>query len=150
MLNSLLDFGALDPKLEKLYISSILADLKIPNQNMRHKFVDIINICQEFIRIDVENNRSSVSLRDIQRVKEITEFYALLYLFKRKIKNMERFRNNSKHDTACRVEKSFDEFVLTREKGLDSPEVTPFLIDAFTVSIYLNYVYRIFNIGKSL
>ena len=91
-----------------------------------------MNECQQFIRNEVEKNLSSVSLRDIQRVKEITQFYYMVLLYKEKVPD---------------GEKPFDSFCLT-ECSTFSKNFFSFWVQAIFVSLYLNYVYRIFDQSK--
>jgi hypothetical protein len=134
MLTSLWDFGALDPKIEITYISSILKELNF-DPPVLEIISECINECQSFIREDVEKNLSSVSLRDIQRVKEIIQFYYMVLLYK------------SKYSDGI---ESFDTFCLkTGLCSFDKSKIDLW-IQAFMVSIYLCYVYRIFQLSKMM
>jgi hypothetical protein len=133
MLYGLWDFGALQNTIEAKYINSILKDLELTDI-LAEVFSEAINRCQEFIRVDVEHNNSSVSLRDIQRVKDITQFYIYLLLFR------ETFKDNDKL--------IFDDFCIKASKIREQVK-NKIKIKAFIVSLYINYVYRIFSYGKS-
>ena len=134
MLYGLWDFGALDTKIERKYIDSILNDLNM-GPGFMQAFAGAVNKCQEFIRETVEKNNSSVSLRDIQRVKEVVQFYSHLLAYRRRLKESEN------------TDLMFDEYCIglsTRKSQFRDED----LVKAFCVSLYLNYVYRIFSDGR--
>lgn len=131
LLLSLWDFGSLNSKIEKSYIKSILGELKFGN-NILDKISEIINVCQEFIRKDVEKNPSSVSLRDIQRVKEIIQFFFMVIWYRKQYSDL-----SSK----------FDHFCLEKE-CVYNKKYFDIWLRSVIVALYLCYIYRIFNCGK--
>lgn len=131
MLHSLWDFGALRSSIEETYISSILADVDFPVK-MKEAVAKCISQCQDFIRMKVEKNLSSVSLRDIQRVKEVMRFYFMVLFYRQ-----------SYHSGGP----DFDKFCL-ENKSVFSNNKFQLWVEAVLTSLYLNYVYRIFTEGR--
>ena len=85
-LSCLFNYGALTPSIEEMYIKAILSNLPIvskSNVNLKEMLSDCIVSSQNYIKKIVEENMSSVSLRDIKRVKKILNFYGF-YLKYRK------------------------------------------------------------------
>ena len=136
MLYGLWNFGALDSRIEQKYIKSIFSDLNMTQRKMA-TFAETVNQCQDFIRDRVEKNKSSVSLRDIQRVKEMTQFYTYLLAFCEAFQNPKPGSKELKFDDFC-IKFSKQRFDFNLEDKAK----------AFCVALHLNYVYRIFNDGK--
>ena len=139
MLQCLFDYGALSPKVELKYVEAIFSEFtnKI-NKTFLKLFIESVVSAQNFIKKEVSENESSVSLRDIKRVKKIFIFYCYLI----------RYRNDYKH-LVNKKGKYFDEFLeiyLMDFSRFPSEE----LFIAFIVSISINYLYRIIKHGRNL
>lgn len=93
-MSCLFDYGALGPDVEKKYIKAILNKFPVDIKNevdLKKILTESIVESQKFIREIVEENMSSVSLRDIKRVQKIFNFYSFYIMYKNKA--MEHYEN---------------------------------------------------------
>lgn len=144
LLVKLHDYGSLNEEVEKNYIRNMLSNIfcRIPNWVLfvrkqsnwyMRSLIDISFESQLFLK-KINNNDSSMSLRDIHRVKLIFEFYYLLLSYAK----------------AFQINKiSFNDFVTTFFSGnyLVNNE---FYLISMCMSIQLNYINRIGLIGIRL
>ena len=87
--------------------------------------------CHDYIKRHIDCNEASVSLRDVNRVKDIIVFLCNYQNFR------EKYFNTLK----------FDDFVY--ENKSDSMNINhEYLLNATYISLYINYVYRIFDEGS--
>ena len=133
MLQHLYDFGDIKEVYEKLFINQMLNELGI-TEELKEAFAKSIFDCQNYIREKVEKNHSTVSLRDIQRVKELAKFF---YSF---VKYKSEYTEGRK----------FDNFVIELELELFSENEEHITILAFALSLYFCYVCRVFSKGNSI
>jgi hypothetical protein len=131
LLTKIHDYGALSKEVEQDYIKAILGSLF--NQggfsgfnNYLNKLVTGASICQNYVK-KLNNNESSLSLRDLHRVKTVFEFYVKLLNYKKHFKqNFMTFEEFSKT------------FVMTSDTLKDSV-----FQRAFIISLILNYLNRL-------
>lgn len=141
LLTKIHDYGSLGKDVERAYIKSMMGSLfSEVDEDKTYGFwsysplrflealVDSTSYCQDFVK-ELNNNASSLSLRDVHRVKVVFSFYLSLAAFQKQYGHsqgkFEDFRETFKPDF-----KSIDKNLFFR---------------ALLVSISLNYVNRIVN-----
>ena len=135
MLTRLHDYGSLDDSAEREYIRGIISSIFGGSKRWREFFrkrgkgdclVEATFKGQKHLK-RINNNESSMSLRDVHRVKVIFEFYYALLAY-------EEQYSKGRSDFA-EFRSKFEE----RNESVCSRK----LATAFLVSIYLNYIVRI-------
>lgn len=128
LLSIVWDFGALSEKDEMEYIKRMLKG-KTPKMEV---LKEVVFICQCFIKIDLEKNKSSVSLRDIDRVNKIFHFsYALLNFFE--------------GNGSLTLDQHLDQYQKSfMESEIDDNR----FFDAMSITIAVNYYFRLHKNGR--
>jgi hypothetical protein len=138
MLQCLFDYGSLSKEVESKYINAIFGDLeKSLDKTIFSMLIETVVVLQNFIKSEVFKNESSLSLRDIKRVKKVFLFYCYFIKYR-------------KHYKEIKYEKllPFDEFILKEKLDFESLTRNE-LLRAFFVSIAINYLYRISHEGNA-
>ena len=132
LLHKIFDYGSLDKETEKKYIKNIFAQFSKDDKNPKSR--NYIRVICEFVCAGqnmmkyIFNNESAVSLRDVNRVKEVFIFYTLLLQYK-KIHQLSKYE-------------SFEEYNRLANFDLNKVSEENFLT-ALTVTMYINYIFRL-------
>jgi hypothetical protein len=150
MLQCLFDYGSLSRKVERKYVDAIFGEFKKHMEDhFWNVFVETVVNAQEFIKKKVSENESSVSLRDIKRVKKLFIFYCYLIKFRNSYKEIkQKIKEERRTNGEATTSNSFDHFMqnnLVNFKEISDDE----LFIAFIVSISLCYLYRIIKTSKT-
>jgi hypothetical protein len=146
-LQNLFDYGSLSKEDEKTYVNAILnkisqkVDQIINQEDFVLLFSEIVGFSQNFIRTTVMNNESSVSLRDIKRVKKIFLFYCYFISFKQQI-GIDQVRKNFGDNY------TFTDYLQSYDIDFNRLGNTQ-VLRALIISININYFNRIVNKSKS-
>lgn len=138
MLQCLFDYGSLSTEVEQKYVNAIFSDLKKMQikEEFQKMFIDIVVTAQNFIKEVVCENESSVSLRDIKRVKKLFIFYMYFIKYRNDYESLKKREINYFEQF---IESYYINFSHFEEKDL---------FTSFIVSIGLSYFYRIILDGK--
>jgi hypothetical protein len=139
LLSKIHDYGSLNKEVEKSYIESMMKSIFVDfddlEKNKKKQFkrylrtlVNTTSECQGFVK-ELNNNSSSLSLRDIHRVKIIFKFYLTLLHYKKTYDS-----HNMK----------FNEFQKMFEINLNSIDNLTFAT-SLIVTLCLNYVNRLIS-----
>ena len=131
LLTKIHDYGALNQEVEQEYIAAIMGSLfpksrGYSSNGFLKKLITSASFCQNYVKT-LNNNESSLSLRDLHRVKEIFRFYVILLNYKR----------NYTPDS-----KNFEDYA----KGFVINQTTltnSIFTRAVIVTLTLNYLFRI-------
>jgi hypothetical protein len=132
LLHKIFDYGSLAEETEKKYITNIFEQFSLDVSNKRSEIY--IKIICEFVCEGqnmmkyIFNNESAVSLRDVNRVKEVFIFYIYLLQYK----NIYKMSSSE----------SFDEYKRLTKFDLSKVTEKHFFI-ALTVTMYINYIFRL-------
>ena len=139
MLQCLFDFGSLSKQVEQKYISAMFQDFQGKvRQDFLEMFVESVTVSQDFIKKTVIHDESSLSLRDVKRVKKIFVFYCYFIWFR-----------NSHNSSGQVHSQGFDHF-LTNQRIRFKKFTLEELLIAFVVAISMNYLYRIIQQGDCI
>jgi hypothetical protein len=127
LLDIVWDFEALSAENEKEYIKLMIKG-KFKHKEM---LTEIIYTCHNKIKNDIEKNKSSVSLRDIERINKIFHFSIVLIKY---------LREESRDD--------FDEKLKKYQKNLEKDVEDGLIFEALFVTIAINYYFRLYKNGK--
>lgn len=144
LLSKIHDYGSLSKEVETKYIQSMIStvfpytrdgEVKAKKSYAMKRYleilVDVTSFCQSHVKA-LNNNASSLSLRDVHRVKEVFLFYLALMAYKKHFET-----SNEK----------FDEF--RRRFAIDHSTINNVsFLTALVVTIALNYVNRISSANK--
>ena len=131
LLTKIHDYGALNQEVEQEYIAAIMGSLfpksrGYSSNGFLKKLITSASFCQNYVKT-LNNNESSLSLRDLHRVKEIFKFYVILLNYKR----------NYTPDS-----KNFEDYA--KEFEFNQTTLTNFIFTrAVVVTLTLNYLFRI-------
>ena len=142
LLFKIFDYGALTPEIEKKYITSIFnqlnkkrgssANTNTGEEKMGRRYVELI--CDfvfegQAAMKDFFRSQSAVSLRDVNRVKQVFEFYVYFL----------------EYETICKsnsCNSTFDQFKESFEFNLGQLPVKKILI-VLSVTMHMNYIFRL-------
>ena len=164
ILGYLWDYGSLSKKSERNYISSMIGKLKL-RPRLKESLADSIKKSQDFIKEIVEKRESSVSLRDIKRVVKIFHFFACYlqfrlhpqnYLKAAALEQKQTLSGSQREQPSNRRArqnyfknryKDFDEFYKSADFNHSKLSVEAFQ-KVFTITLIVNYIFRISNEGR--
>lgn len=143
MLFDLWDYGSLAEGVEEKYIRAMLSSLKLKSSFL-NCFVSCVIQCQNYIKVYVEKEQSSVSLRDIKRVIRIFKFYYFVLWFRNDVKKnieskkLKSFQGKHKFDR-------FEEFCKKKDfENFTFEEIDiQYFKTCYIITIFLNYIFRI-------
>lgn len=131
------DFKSLSPEDEKNYMRCIIKGIE---EKQKEKLINICYQIQNFIKNEVENNESSVSLRDINRVNLIFHF-GIVFL-----EHVEQFQTNNKL-------KFIDRFKIYKQEYFSGKTLQKIEDEKFfaciCLTICVNYLFRLYKRGKT-
>ena len=150
LLFDLWDYGSLSSQIEKKYIRAMLSQLKLETKYL-NCFEEAVLYCQDYIKNTVEQQQSSVSLRDIKRVVHIFKFYYHVIAFRDYIeKQIRKLKLKSFLDDNSNQVWNFEEFCKkSKIDDFGKIEKDKFLT-CFVISILINYIFRISEAGTFL
>ena len=147
MLQNLFDYGSLSKVDEEKYIKAILQDLAdfeiMGGKVFYNLMVETIVEAQIYIKETVNKNASSVSLRDIKRVKKIFIFYCYFLAFAKGIRRQEldiKLYGGTN-------EMTFSQYLTCHVINFNSLSQKDIMV-AYYVTIGINYYYRIIDESK--
>lgn len=140
LLFKIFDYGALTSEIEKRYIRNIFEDMTLKASkkvdNISEKFIPLLCefVCEgQQAMKKFFNSQSAVSLRDVNRVKEVFLFYLHMLQFERYYQADESM--------------SFKQFRVRNPLDLLQISEAQFLC-ALSVTMHLNYIFRLGLTGR--
>jgi hypothetical protein len=134
LLYKIFDYGALDGEIEHKYIQNIFLAFDKNSKKKKSKNNSLIPLICDFVYQGqntmkrIFNNPSAVSLRDINRVKEVFIFYIQFLQFK----DMFNLSNSE----------TFEEYTRLNQFDFNKISEKNFII-ALTVTMFINYIFRL-------
>lgn len=141
LLYKIFDYGSLTPQIERKYVENIFKQLRPPSgvqglkrkteQQVSRKHISVL--CEFVCEGQAEmkrffNSQSAVSLRDVNRVKQVLLFFLHFVQYRKQ--------------RAESPQESFDQFRVSNRVGLGSVSSEDFLA-ALSVTMHLNYIFRL-------
>lgn len=125
LLDIVWDFEALNKEKEKKYIALMIK----ADGDYKDSLIECVFICHCFIKYEIEKNKSSVSLRDIERVNKIFHFAVVLL----------------GHVTS-ESESDFDRKMEKYQKKYPKIEIgEQHFLEALFITIAVNYYFRLYK-----
>lgn len=127
LLDFVWDYGALSPQVEKEYIRRILKGSNSQIEILK----EVVFVSHIYIKNEVEQNQSSVSLRDIDRVNKIFHFCVVLL---QKTKKLDQ--------------RTLEECLVEYERNFASQELPEdIFFESLCLTIGINYYFRLYKQG---